>query len=122
MSFLSSMHQYVTSGISSLGLGNRRFSLSRQESNDQDKNNAGAIGGTVGQTGNIGSSGSIPAGSMGMFNAPSPITGSTLSSYGASATNLNALAGGVVIGNPNASYPLLGKLVFFLNFFFFNKV
>ncbi|XP_023161054.2 BAI1-associated protein 3 [Drosophila hydei] len=45
MSFLSSMQQYVTSGISSLGLGNRRFSLSRQESAEQQAGGGGVAGG-----------------------------------------------------------------------------
>jgi len=45
MSFLSSMQQYVTSGISSLGLGNRRFSLSRQESSEQQSGIGGATPG-----------------------------------------------------------------------------
>ncbi|XP_037939126.1 BAI1-associated protein 3 [Teleopsis dalmanni] len=114
MSFLSSMQQYVTSGISSLGLGNRRFSLSRQESSELERASAAtattttaiqansgtnvvggvALGTTVGgatQTGNI------------FGNAtPTPAAGSA----GIATTSFPA--GGVVIGNPNASNPLLG--------------
>lgn len=35
MSFFSSLQQYVTSGVAGLGLSPRRFSLSRQDSNEQ---------------------------------------------------------------------------------------
>ncbi|XP_037880919.1 BAI1-associated protein 3 [Glossina fuscipes] len=107
MSFLSSMQQYVTSSISSLGLGNRRFSLSRQESTEQPQNvnttttssftpiptpHIQSLGGT-------GSGGSSSSSSIFSVVAPSVASGSGISSYP---------AGGVVIGNPNATNPLLG--------------
>ncbi|XP_055846829.1 BAI1-associated protein 3 [Episyrphus balteatus] len=47
MSFFSSLQQYVTSGVAGLGLGNRRFSLSRQDSSE-DKSGTGAASGTAG--------------------------------------------------------------------------
>ncbi len=34
MSFFTSLQQYVTSGVANLGLGSRRFSLPRQNSNE----------------------------------------------------------------------------------------
>lgn len=34
MSFFNSLQQYVTSGVAGLGLSPRRFSLSRQDSNE----------------------------------------------------------------------------------------
>lgn len=35
MSFFNSLQQYVTSGVAGLGLSPRRFSLSRQDSSEQ---------------------------------------------------------------------------------------
>ncbi|KAH8337598.1 hypothetical protein KR059_001525, partial [Drosophila kikkawai] len=135
MSFLSSMQQYVTSGISSLGLGNRRFSHSRQESSEQQS--GGGIGSAPGgglvsaqqqppfpqqplqqqhslppqqqqqqlqhphpplqQQASIGSG-------LGGYGAPAPPTGGVAST----ASGSNYPSGGVVIGNPNATNPLLG--------------
>ncbi|XP_030373043.1 BAI1-associated protein 3 [Scaptodrosophila lebanonensis] len=141
MSFLSSMQQYVTSGISSLGLGNRRFSLSRQESAEQQQQQqqqqqlgAAAAAGTISvglqqqqltpqqqqqqqqllqqqqhghaplqQQASIGSG--IGGGSgAGIYGAPAAPTATS----GAGAGGGNYPAGGVVIGNPNATNPLLG--------------
>lgn len=101
------MQQYVTSSISSLGLGNRRFSLSRQESTEQPQNvnttttssftpiptpHIQSLGGTA--------SGGSSSSSIFSVVAPSVASGSGISNYP---------AGGVVIGNPNATNPLLGK-------------
>lgn len=85
------MQQYVTSGIAGLGLGNRRFSLSRQDSNEaQDRNATGGASGT--------------ASGMGVTVAgPSSSGGS----------------GGVVIGNPNANNPMLGEFFHDMSFFVF---
>ncbi|XP_036671560.3 BAI1-associated protein 3 [Drosophila suzukii] len=150
MSFLSSMQQYVTSGISSLGLGNRRFSLSRQESSEQQSGIGGATpGGLVSgpqqqqqqqvpfpqqqlqqqqslpqqqqqqqlllqqqqqqqqqqQHGHapLQQQASIGSG-LGVYGTPAPPTGVVATSGGGT----NYPSGGVVIGNPNATNPLLG--------------
>ncbi|EDW37713.1 GL21171 [Drosophila persimilis] len=156
MSFLSSMQQYVTSGISSLGLGNRRFSLSRQESSEQQSGGVGGVppGGIAAATPqppfapqqqlqqqplplplplqqqqqqqqlllqqqqqqpphghpplqqqtSIGSGLGIGLGAAAVYGAPAtPIAG-----VGATASGSNYPSGGVVIGNPNATNPLLG--------------
>lgn len=99
------MQQYVTSGISSLGLGNRRFSLSRQESSEHQQQSASApvqlsTSITPCPTPNIQSnvSGNI-------FN----VVASTVGSAPGQTAGTNYPTGGVVIGNPNATNPLLGK-------------
>lgn len=143
MSFLSSMQQYVTSGISSLGLGNRRFSLSRQESSEQQAN-AGGVSGSqqllpqqqqqqsqqqqqlqnqqsqqqqqllqqqqhhqhppLQQQTSIGSGLGGLSGSGNVYGPPTQPTAGVAATTGGS----NYPAGGVVIGNPNATNPLLG--------------
>ncbi|XP_002012102.3 BAI1-associated protein 3 [Drosophila mojavensis] len=148
MSFLSSMQQYVTSGISSLGLGNRRFSLSRQESAEQQAGAGGVAGGSAAlgaqqqllaqqqqqqqqlqqqpqqqqqlqqqqllqqqqhahaplqQQASIGSG--LGGVGVGVYGAP---TAPNAGVAGGGAGGSNYPAGGVVIGNPNATNPLLG--------------
>ncbi|KAH8375508.1 hypothetical protein KR200_011867 [Drosophila serrata] len=140
MSFLSSMQQYVTSGISSLGLGNRRFSLSRQESSEQQSGGGIGIGGSAPGGGLVSAQQqppfpqqplqqqhSLPAqqqqqqqlqhphpplqqqasigSGLGVYGAPAPPTGGVA----ATASGSNYPSGGVVIGNPNATNPLLGE-------------
>lgn len=113
MSFLSSMQQYVTSGISSLGLGNRRFSLSRQESSEhqsQSSSTSGTSASTLQLSGALTpcpTPGLQSSGSSSIFNVVAPTVGSSPGS--SSATNYPP--GGVVIGNPNATNPLLGKSI-----------
>ncbi|EDW68736.1 BAI1-associated protein 3 [Drosophila virilis] len=139
MSFLSSMQQYVTSGISSLGLGNRRFSLSRQESSEQQTGglagSAAAAGGALSPQQQLLSQqqqqlhhqqqlqqhqqqqqlqhpplqqqtsiGSCLGGGGSPYGPPTqPNAGCAANVAGS-----NYPAGGVVIGNPNATNPLLG--------------
>ncbi|KAI8126251.1 BAI1-associated protein 3 [Lucilia cuprina] len=107
MSFLSSMQQYVTSGISSLGLGNRRFSLSRQESSEHQNQQHPSTTGppnvplTPCPTPNI--QGTIP-GTANIFNVVAPTVGTSPGQMSGGSYP----TGGVVIGNPNATNPLLG--------------
>ncbi|KAL7732073.1 hypothetical protein ACLKA6_015835 [Drosophila palustris] len=151
MSFLSSMQQYVTSGISSLGLGNRRFSLSRQESSEH-QSNAGGVSAAAQQQQllppqqqqqlqqqqaqqqqlqqqqqqlqqsqqqqqhqqhpPLQQQHSIGSGLGGLSGAGGNVYGPpTQPTVGVAATTgggSNYPAGGVVIGNPNATNPLLG--------------
>lgn len=142
MSFLSSMQQYVTSGISSLGLGNRRFSLSRQESSEQQSGSS--AGGPASSTQQQQQSGfpqqhpqllqtqlsqqqllqqqqqQVPHGhaplqqqasigsGLGVYGAPAAPTGGVAPT----ASGSNYPSGGVVIGNPNATNPLLGEFYY----------
>lgn len=114
MSFLSSMQQYVTSGISSLGLGNRRFSLSRQESSEHQQQQSAAATTSGPPSTGLQLSGSItPCPTPGIqsnvsgniFNVVAPTVGNAAGQPAAG----NYPTGGVVIGNPNATNPLLGK-------------
>lgn len=104
MSFLSSMQQYVTSGISSLGLGNRRFSLSKQDANENQAQNQ-TMGTTPLPTPNIQQTTGPGSTASNIFNVVAPTVGPGTGQ----GTMGNYPTGGVVIGNPNATNPLLGK-------------
>lgn len=109
MSFLSSMQQYVTSGISSLGLGNRRFSLSKQDANENQQQTSQTqnqlMAGTPLPTPNLQQTTGPGSTASNIFNVVAP----TVGSGPAQGQMGNYPSGGVVIGNPNATNPLLGK-------------
>lgn len=77
------MQQYVTSGIAGLGLGSRRFSLSRQDSNE-DKNTTGCTAsGGLSSSGGVGSTSSGTAGgsSSGIGNSTTSTVHGKLNIY-----------------------------------------
>ncbi|XP_075161228.1 BAI1 associated protein 3 [Haematobia irritans] len=108
MSFLSSMQQYVTSGISSLGLGNRRFSLSKQDANENQPHGVQSQNQTVTgpplPTPNLQTTMGSGNAASNIFNVVAP----TVASGPGQGNMGNYPSGGVVIGNPNATNPLLG--------------